>query len=84
MSNNLLVYLFFCKNYQNMPKVKTNSSAKKRFRVTATGKITHKQAGKRHNLNKKSQRRIRNLRKGAILSDGHSASILKFKMPYNR
>jgi len=67
-----------------MPKVKTNSSAKKRFKVTGTGKILHKQAGKRHNLGKKSQRRIRNLRKNAVLSEGHTASVLKFKMPYNR
>ncbi len=67
-----------------MPKIKTNSGAKKRFRVTASGKIKHKQAGKRHNLGKKSQNRIRELRKGAILSEGHSASVLKFKMPYNR
>lgn len=67
-----------------MPKVKTNSGAKKRFRVSGTGKIVHKQAGKRHNLGKKSQRQIRNLRKNATLSKGHSASVLKFKMPYNQ
>jgi large subunit ribosomal protein L35 len=65
-----------------MPKVKTNSSAKKRFKVTGTGKILHKQAGKRHNLGKKSQRRIRNLRKSAAMSEGHAASVLAFKMPY--
>ena len=63
--------------------MKTNSSAKKRFKVTGTGKILHKQAGKRHNLNKKSQKRIRNLRKAAVLADGNTASVLKFKMPYN-
>lgn len=82
----VLNYLFFCniKQNKNMPKVKTNSSAKKRFRITGTGKIAYKQAGKRHHLNKKSQRQIRNLRKSAILSEGHSASILKFKMPYSR
>lgn len=67
-----------------MPKMKTNSGAKKRLKVTGTGKVLHKQAGKRHNLGKKSQRRIRNLRKSAALSEGHSASILKHKMPYNR
>lgn len=67
-----------------MPKVKTNSGAKKRFHITASGKIKHKQAGKRHNLGKKSQSQIRELRKGAILSKGHSESILKFKMPYDR
>ncbi|HEX7903538.1 MAG TPA: 50S ribosomal protein L35, partial [Chitinophagaceae bacterium] len=37
-----------------MPKVKTNSSAKKRFKVTATGKIMHQKAFKRHILTKKS------------------------------
>ncbi|MDX2082641.1 MAG: 50S ribosomal protein L35 [Rickettsiales bacterium] len=67
-----------------MPKMKTNSGAKKRFKVTGSGKIVHKQAGKRHNLGKKSQSRIRKLRQGAVLSEGHSASILKHKMPYNR
>ena len=35
-----------------MPKVKTNSSAKKRFKVTATGKITHQKSFKRHILQK--------------------------------
>ena len=67
-----------------MPKVKTNSGAKKRFRVTGAGKLVHKQAGKRHNLDKKSQKRIRNLRKGVALSEGHAHSVLKFKMPYSR
>jgi large subunit ribosomal protein L35 len=67
-----------------MPKMKTNSGAKKRFKVTGTGKVVHKQAGKRHNLDRKSQSRIRKLRKSAVLSEGHAASILKHKMPYNR
>lgn len=67
-----------------MPKMKTNSSAKKRFKVSAKGKVLHKQAGKRHNLGKKSQTRIRNLRKQATLSEGHADSLLKHKMPYNR
>ena len=67
-----------------MPKMKTNSSAKKRFKVSAKGKVLHKQAGKRHNLGSKSQTRIRNLRKQASLSDGHADSLLKYKMPYSR
>ena len=46
-----------------MPKVKTNSSAKKRFKVTGTGKIMHQKAFKRHILTKKSNKRKRNLRK---------------------
>ena len=64
-----------------MPKVKTHSGAKKRFKVSATGKVLHKQAGKRHNLGRKSQKRIRDLRKDAVLSEGHSHSLLKFKLP---
>jgi large subunit ribosomal protein L35 len=46
-----------------MPKVKTNSSAKKRFKITGTGKITHQKAFKRHILTKKSTKRKRNMRK---------------------
>ena len=45
-----------------MPKVKTNSSAKKRFKVTASGKIKHAKAFKRHILTKKSKKRKRHLR----------------------
>ena len=45
-----------------MPKVKTNSSAKKRFKVTGTGKIMHQKSFKRHILTKKSKKRKRNLR----------------------
>lgn len=50
-----------------MPKVKTNSSAKKRFKVTGTGKITFQKAFKRHILTKKSTKRKRNMRlKGEV------------------
>jgi large subunit ribosomal protein L35 len=45
-----------------MPKVKTNSSAKKRFKVTGSGKITHQKAFKRHILTKKSKTRKREMR----------------------
>lgn len=80
----LPVFLLININYKNdMPKMKTNSGAKKRFKVTGTGKVLHKQAGKRHNLGRKSQRQIRNLRKSASLSEGHAHSLLKFKMPYS-
>ncbi len=51
-----------------MPKVKTNSSAKKRFKVTDIGEITFQNAFKRHLLTKKSTKRKRNLRKGGIVS----------------
>jgi large subunit ribosomal protein L35 len=44
-----------------MPKMKTNSGAKKRFRITGTGKIKRKHAYKSHILTKKSKKRKRNL-----------------------
>ena len=51
-----------------MPKVKTNSSAKKRFKVTGTGKITHQKSYKRHILTKKSKKRKRALRVDGTVS----------------
>lgn len=51
-----------------MPKVKTNSSAKKRFKVTGTGKITHQKSFKRHILTKKSKKRKRALSKDGIVA----------------
>jgi large subunit ribosomal protein L35 len=44
-----------------MPKMKTNSGAKKRFTLTGTGKIKRKHAFKSHILTKKSTKRKRNL-----------------------
>jgi large subunit ribosomal protein L35 len=44
-----------------MPKMKTNSGAKKRFTLTGTGKIKRKHAFKSHILTKKSKKRKRNL-----------------------
>ena len=44
-----------------MPKTKTHSGAKKRFRVTGTGKIMREQAGGRHRLEVKSSKEMRSL-----------------------
>jgi large subunit ribosomal protein L35 len=54
-----------------MPKVKTNSSAKKRFKVTGTGKITHQKAFKRHILTKKSKKRKRAMSKDGVVSSAN-------------
>ena len=54
-----------------MPKVKTNSSAKKRFKVTGGGKITFQKAFKRHILTKKSTKRKRNMRKDGVVADAN-------------
>lgn len=45
-----------------MPKMKTKSSAKKRFKVTGTGLVMSAYSGKRHNMRKRTQRRIRDAR----------------------
>ncbi|MBR5496180.1 MAG: 50S ribosomal protein L35, partial [Oscillospiraceae bacterium] len=45
-----------------MPKIKTHSGAKKRFKLTKTGKVKYAHANKRHILNKKSTKRKRGLR----------------------
>ncbi len=50
-----------------MPKVKTNSSAKKRFKVTGTGKITYQKPFKRHILTKKSTKRKRVMRMDGLV-----------------
>ena len=50
-----------------MPKMKSNSGAKKRFRVTASGKIKRAQQGKNHILNKQDRKRKMRLRKGAYM-----------------
>jgi large subunit ribosomal protein L35 len=50
-----------------MPKLKTNSSAKKRFKLTGTGKIKRKHAFKNHILTKKETKQKRNLRYMSIV-----------------
>ncbi|MBN7816820.1 50S ribosomal protein L35 [Algoriphagus pacificus] len=50
-----------------MPKVKTKSSAKKRFTLTGTGKIKRKHAFKSHILTKKSTKRKRELTKAGLV-----------------
>ena len=59
------------KNDQKMPKVKTNSSAKKRFKITGTGKITFQKAFKRHILTKKSKKRKRVMAKKGEVSQAN-------------
>jgi large subunit ribosomal protein L35 len=53
-----------------MPKMKTHSGAKKRFKKTGTGKITHERAGRRHLLESKSSKRTRRLSNEQQLSPG--------------
>lgn len=58
-----------------MPKQKTNSGAKKRFRLTATGKVKRFKANKSHILTKKHPKRKRNLRKATMMSKADESRI---------
>ena len=65
-----------------MPKLKTKSSAKKRFKISAKGKVITAQAGKRHGMIKRTNSQIRNQRGTTVLSK-QDAKIIKSYMPYN-
>ncbi|MBC7147490.1 MAG: 50S ribosomal protein L35 [Thioclava marina] len=66
-----------------MPKMKTKSAAKKRFKFTATGKVKVGPAGKRHGMIKRSTKFIRETAGTMVLSEA-DAKIVKKYMPYNR
>ena len=65
-----------------MPKLKTKSSTKKRFKITARGKVIMAQSGKRHGMIKRTNNQIRNLRGTTVMSKQDS-KIIKSYMPYN-
>jgi large subunit ribosomal protein L35 len=58
-----------------MPKMKTKSSAKKRFKLTGTGKIKRKHAFKSHILTKKSKKRKLRLTHSGLVHEADSANI---------
>ena len=64
-----------------MPKMKTHSGAKKRFSLTATGKVKRGHQGKSHILSKKTTKRKRRLRSGAYVSVTQEKAI-KSIIPY--
>ena len=61
-----------------MPKLKTKSGAKKRFKITGTGKVKYAQAGKRHGMIKRTNKQIRNLR-GTTTPEAVKAKTVKFR-----
>ena len=60
-----------------MPKMKTKGSAKKRFKLTATGKIKREKAYKSHILTKKKRKTKRNLRTATLVSDADMKRVKK-------
>ena len=66
-----------------MPKMKTKSRCKKRFKVTANGRVKTGQAGKRHGMIKRTRKFIRNARGTTVMSTPDER-IVKSMMPYSR
>lgn len=64
-----------------MPKMKTKSGVKKRFKITATGKVLSGQAGKRHGMIKRTAKFIRQARGTKVLCDADAGIVKKFT-PY--
>jgi len=64
-----------------MPKMKTKSGAKKRFKLTKTGKVKAGQAGKQHGMIKRTNKFIRNARGTDVLSAADAKIVKKF-LPY--
>ena len=65
-----------------MPKLKTKSSAKKRFKFSKSGKIKMPQAGKRHGMIKRTNSQIRKQRGSTIMSKQDSKKVKSY-MPYS-
>lgn len=65
-----------------MPKLKTKSAVKKRFKLTATGKVIATQAGKKHFMRRRTKAQLRNLRGTTILCKQDAKNIVKFFLPY--
>jgi large subunit ribosomal protein L35 len=64
-----------------MPKIKTKSGAKKRFKVTGTGKVLYAQSGKRHGMIKRTKKQIRQLRGTNVLFKTDGDKIKKYFLP---
>ena len=60
-----------------MPKMRSHSGAKKRFRVTKSGQVKRGQMGKNHILTKKPRKRKRNLRQGAYMNSDKQAKTIR-------
>jgi large subunit ribosomal protein L35 len=64
-----------------MPKLKTKSGAKKRFKLTGTGKVVYAQRGKRHGMIKRTPKQIRDLRGTSVLFKTDGDKVKKFFLP---
>jgi large subunit ribosomal protein L35 len=78
-----LSFLPVIRSESQMPKMKTKSSAKKRFKMTGTGKVVAAAQGKRHGMIKRTAKFIRSAR-GTMVLNPSDAKIVKKYMPYAR
>ncbi len=67
-----------------MPKMKTKSGAKKRFKVTGTGKVKFKQAFSRHMQMNKPKKMKRKARGTDVMIPGDENLVLRYFLPYER
>lgn len=65
-----------------MPKLKTKKGVVKRFKLTKKGKVKYSPCGKSHLLSNKKPRRLRRLRRSAVLEDKKGPKYLKRMLPY--
>jgi len=63
-----------------MPKLKTHKGMKKRFKVSATGKVSHKRCGSSHLMSHKNGKQVRRLRKKSTLRVGAEARRIRDAM----
>ncbi len=64
-----------------MPKMKTHSGAKKRFKLTGNGKVKAGQAGKQHFMRRRTKAQLRNQRGTTVLCDQDAKRLVKIFLP---
>ena len=64
-----------------MPKMKTKSAAKKRFKITASGRVKAQAAGKRHGMIKRTNKFIRDARGTTVLAEPDARKVIKNFLP---
>ena len=65
-----------------MPKLKTKSAVKKRFKLTASGKLKATQAGKQHYMRRRTKSQLRNLRGTTILEGQEAKNLIKYLVTF--
>jgi len=65
-----------------MPKLKTKSAVKKRFKLSSTGKLIGRPSGSNHFKRRRSKSKLREIRKGLIISKCDAKNVVKYFLPY--